>query len=652
MHKMLEESGLTPEDMNTKPMLSPPEGLTTLPGPGFIIPYFTQAGNPTKFYRYRYVKSPTTFGKPLRYVQPANLLPQVYWARTTPWKNVLASKDEPLFITEGEKKAACGGKFGKAVIGLGGVWSFKSNKVGVKLIDELAAIDWKERRVYVVYDNDAITNPMVVKAETALASELAMRGATVYLVRLPEGNAKGLDDFLVAYGVDEFQALIDDPYTTIPFAEGKALHELNAEVVYVENPSLVWRPRDGYAMDPNIFTNQVYRHLTHDVEEPMPKGGTKVTVKRTAKVWMEWSGKSRATSLVYEPGKEMIVDGSLNTWGGWACEPKEGDLRPWFKLFNFVMEGATDAEKKWFEQWLAYPIQHPGTKLYSAVVVWSLEQGTGKTFIAHIMAKIYGKNFSEITGDHLNDSFNEWAANRQFVLGEEIGGAENRRVMADRLKKMITQPTILVNAKYVRQYTIRDCLNYYFTTNHPNAFYIEDTDRRFFIHEIRGLPMVKSEYDRIDEWKNGDGPAALLHHLLHVDLTGFGPMSAPPVTEAKKEMSYAAKSEVERWAAQLKGSPEGVLVCAGANLNWSVATGTDLYKLYDPEGRRNQIIALSNELRKAQIPRACDGKQIKLNGQMHRVWVVSGDKERIRRMTPQAIAELYNKEHGDGSRKF
>lgn len=29
--------------------------------------------------------------------------------------------------------------------------------------------------------------------------------------------------------------------------------------------------------------------------------------------------------------------------------------------------------REWFEQWVAYPLQYPGSKLYSAVVLWVLD---------------------------------------------------------------------------------------------------------------------------------------------------------------------------------------------------------------------------------------------------------------------------------------
>lgn len=656
MYDMMKQSGLDSKDvklMRCVPMTVPPQGLTTLPGAGFTIPYLTQDGKPTKFFRYRYIKSPVTFGKPLRYVQPANLLPTVYWAPQVPWRKVLDAKDEPLFITEGEKKAACGCKHGFATLGLGGVWSFKSGVV--ELIKELAEIEWAQRRVYIVYDSDAISNPGVMLAENRLANELLSRKASVYTIRLPEGDTGkvGMDDYIVAEGRDAFQKLVDED--SEEFVNSRALHAMNEIVTFIKHPHAVWSNEKRRLINQTSFVAGTHAPYSHTVLEPTQKPGEfKAVVKRTAKEWVNWKGRAEADTLVYEPGQEARVDDSLNLWRGWGCEPKAGNLKPWYKLFNFIMLGASPEGKKWFEQWLAYPIQNPGAKMFSAVVIWGVAQGTGKTFIAHIMQKIYGENFGEVTNDDLNGSFNTWAVNKQFILGEEIAGGENKRVLSDRLKKLITQPDILVNTKFIAQYTIRDCVNFYFTSNHPDAFYLEDSDRRFFVHEVRSNPMSREDYAEIDAWKDGEGPAALLHHLLSVDLTDFHSKSAPPVTKSKEDMRQESKSEVQRWVMLLRENPEGVLVAAGAPTKWTLATGSDLYRVYDPEGRRNQLLTMSHELRKARIPRANGGDPVNINGQSHRIWIVANGpaREKLEAMKPAQLAELYNKEHGDGSRKF
>src|SRR5262249_38242186 len=109
---------------------------------------------------------------------------------------VLNDPTVPLIATEGEKKALKATQEGFATIGLAGVdsWQVRREKgedgraTGPRqLIPDLAAIPWKGRLVYVVFDPDAATNNNVLQAESHLANALAERGAVVKTVRLPPG---------------------------------------------------------------------------------------------------------------------------------------------------------------------------------------------------------------------------------------------------------------------------------------------------------------------------------------------------------------------------------------------------------------------------------------------------------------------------------
>ena len=162
------------------------------------------------------------------------------------------------------------------------------------------------------------------------------------------------------------------------------------------------------------------------------------------------------------------------------------------------------------------------------------------------MRYIYGKNASEIGDVDLGSSHNEWAENKQFVVGEEITGGDGKRNIADRLKSMITQRSVRINAKYIPAYEIPDCMNYYFTSNHSDSFMVEEKDRRFFIHEVRGAPASKDFYDRYGDWLRANGPAALHYHLGTLDLTGFNPAYHAPMTQGKVDMIESSRTELGR----------------------------------------------------------------------------------------------------------
>src|ERR1700752_1489740 len=106
---------------------------------GFVIPYFSIDGKVLKFWRFRYLED-TRKGfdvlngrKPLRYVQPPGGINEVYLPPFTDWRRISENISIPIIITEGELKAACATKLGMPTIGLGGVYSFKSNKEVVSL---------------------------------------------------------------------------------------------------------------------------------------------------------------------------------------------------------------------------------------------------------------------------------------------------------------------------------------------------------------------------------------------------------------------------------------------------------------------------------------------------------------------------------------
>jgi putative DNA primase/helicase len=128
-------------------------------------------------------------------------------------------------VTEGEKKAAAATQAGSPCVGLVGVYGWQQPRPRTdgkgqgprKLIEGLARIPWRGRRVFIVFDSDAAEKREVRWGEWHLARALRAAGAVVKVVRLPPGPAasdgqpakQGLDDFLVAHGPEALKALLE-----------------------------------------------------------------------------------------------------------------------------------------------------------------------------------------------------------------------------------------------------------------------------------------------------------------------------------------------------------------------------------------------------------------------------------------------------------
>lgn len=645
----LESSGLTLDDATQhKFQTFTSQAMATLGVPeyaGFRIPYFDTMGRETEFYRVRYLEDTRkgflkqTESKGLRYAQPKDSLNEVYMSPQIRWDKQLKDAAAPLFITEGELKAIIGCKHGLPTVGLGGVWMFRSAKKDKPLLDWFYKVEWKGKKVYIVYDSDAISNANVVGAENALCKALCKLGAVPYVVRLPMlGSKTGLDDYFLQKDKHDFAELVEQAGE---YRVAEELHKMNERVIYVRDPGLILKLDTNQRVDCGAFHSHAFS-TEHFEEKVETEKGTKYVERSTPKEWLKWRGRSEVEKVSYLPGEQRIVDNCINIWPGWKCEPEKGDVTPWLELLEHIFYGEKEAQT-WFEQWCAYPIQFPGCKLYTSAVVWGGETGTGKSLIGYTLFEIYGANAVEIEDAHLLSNHNEWAENRQFVMGDEITGGDKRGV-ADRMKSMITRRTLRLNPKYIPSYTIPDCINYYFTSNHPDAFYMDDKDRRYFVHEVKRGKHKRSFYDNYMDWFRGDGPSHLFYHLLNLDMKGFHPHAEAMMTLSKQEMIDGVRSDIARWVNNLKEDPDGVLRIGEQELKYKLWTLEDLLKLYDPQERtRLTLNGLSRELKKAGIEKAGGGQSIRFKAGKSKMWILR-DIDYFTKMTIADIGKTYDNE--------
>lgn len=587
-------------------------------GSGFKIPYWSLGGKKTGFFRFRYLEDVRTgfakLGKKMqRYGQLAGTLNEAYYAPLIDWGAVKNDISQTLWITEGELKAACGCSKGLPVIGLGGVWTWRAGKQLVDLLPSLKEFAWDKRDVAICYDSDAVTNPNVMAAEDALATALTGLGAVPRIVRLPsdEGKKVGLDDYLLDHTVEDLLDLYDagEEYNL-----ARALHQMNQEVCYVRDPGFVVVRESQQLMTPGAFTDHQFVNRFHMAVST--DGGVRKIP--TAVAWMRWENRSQVQRLTYAPGRgptfrEDRGDLVLNSWKGWGCEPLEGDVSLWHELLDYIFATATPEVRKWFVQWLAYPIQNPGTKMYTAAVVWGRMQGTGKSMIGYCMKKIYGDNFVEIQNKSLSGDFTAWAKDRQFIMGEEITGGEglSARKMSDRLKGLISQHTMEINIKNIPSYFIPDCTNFYFTSNHPDCFHLEDTDRRFFIHEAPDFRKPAEWYTKFAKWmelrpeyhtKEQRGPRALRAYLESIDLSDFNPAGQAPQTDAKLTMIMDSQSDIGAWIRRAARDPDTWLRVNGVPTPHCLYTPQQILAIYDTTGAgRVTVNGVSRELRKVGV---------------------------------------------------
>ena len=186
---------------------------------------------------------------------------------------------------------------------------------------------------------------------------------------------------------------------------------------------------------------------------------------------------------------------------------------------------------------------------------------------------------------------------------------------------LITSATFNINEKFVPQFDLPNLANFVFLTNNPDPFYLEDTDRRFWVHDIPYADKLPQKFfDDYYAWEESpDGPAALFHFLLNVDLAGFHPHAPAPTTQGKERMIDLGRTELERF---MKDLPE-------TNPRRTLYTSKDLLQVwkginsYAKDGESSILRCLA----KLRYARAHGGREIRTQSRKLRLWIIASPEE-------------------------
>lgn len=261
--------------------------------------------------------------------------------------------------------------------------------------------------------------------------------------------------------------------------------------------------------------------------------------KYVHRAWAEHPERKlvRPRDVGFDPGgTDPAV--KCNLWGGWETSPQAGDCERLLELLHYMCNGDAGAGAAdlhdWVLKWLAYPIQHPGAKMKTALVMHG-PQGVGKNMFFETIMAIYGRYGRVIDQSALEDKFNDWASRKLFLLADEVIARSDLYHVKNKLKSFITGDWIRINPKGMQAYDERNHANLVFLSNEAMPVAIEEDDRR---HAVVWTPpeLSRAFYADVKHEIDNGGIAALHHHLLHLDLGDFTTATRPPVTSAKSEL--------------------------------------------------------------------------------------------------------------------
>ncbi|MCC2673066.1 MAG: cell division protein FtsK [Ramlibacter sp.] len=289
-----------------------------------------------------------------------------------------------------------------------------------------------------------------------------------------------------------------------------------------------------------------------------------------------WKGHERRrtvmpTDVVFDP-TQTCGEQCVNLFGGIKMEPKEGDVQPMLELLNFLTSRVSSISDEcgevmhWLLKWMAFPLQHVGAKMRTAVIMHG-DEGAGKNFLFDRLVEIYGEYGALVGQDELEDKFNDWRSRKLFIIGDEVSSRQELVHNKNRLKALITSPTVQINPKNLPRREEANHINVCFLSNELQPLALDNSDRRYLVIYTPRM-RERAFYLKLKDWAAKGGVEAFYHYLLQYPLEDFDESTPAPVTEAKKDLIDLNRKSPERfwieWASGELDLPYRSCSCAQA----------------------------------------------------------------------------------------
>ena len=375
---------------------------------------------------------------------------------------------------------------------------------------------------------------------------------------------------------------------------------------------------------PNFNLNFAHRLMSQEAENEQAKIG--VPAVQPVNFALNIHEIDRVDGLLYDPRPETlrIFDYKgvryLNEYRPDTMPPEDpANADKAMDVLRRMAVNVAGTEWSLLLDFIAYMVQFPGHKIRWCICIQSA-QGAGKSMLAAMVGAVLGQdNVIAVEPRHFKDGWNDWAYGKQFIIFEEIFVAgESRAALMDLLKTLISETEITINQKKMDSRKILNFANTIAFTNHQDALYLEESDRRYAV--VRSPIQTKQDVDRLNasgifeeasEVVNKLG-GALRHALLNYPISARFNPNAAPRTSARDEMVEASKNRLQIAIEELV---EGENPLIGDD----IILASEVIRLTETEARNNHRPA--HFLAMLGYERYDGGKRFTVNGNRSAIWV-------------------------------
>ena len=264
-----------------------------------------------------------------------------------------------------------------------------------------------------------------------------------------------------------------------------------------------------------------------------------------------WTGhpeRRTVEGLTFRPGAPVgeLIEGRLNLWRGFGTEPAPGDWSLMQQHVKEVLAAGDETATLYIENWLAWAVQHPAERAQVALV-FKGGRGTGKGTLGNAMCHLFGQHATHISSiDHLAGRFNAHLRDAVLLFADEAYWPGDKSGEGT-LKRLITEPTLFIEAKGRDGVTVPNMLHVLMASNEHWLVPAGEHERRYAVFQVS---EAKRQDDRwftpLYQQMEAGGYAAMLYDLSHHNLGDWHPRQIP-MTAALREQQVRSLEPTDAW---------------------------------------------------------------------------------------------------------
>lgn len=346
----------------------------------------------------------------------------------------------------------------------------------------------------------------------------------------------------------------NDDDEAAPIAQHWTIETMISQCVFISEGSRVARiDRPRSALPWPDFKNQTAASTMPIVIKGRGESD-RVAQAQVSEQWLKNPRRLDAETLTFNPAGGVFTQTpddktALNTWTGFPAHIPPSDWAERSAPFVEHLKWLFGADASAFLDWLAHVAQRPGVLPTFGFLHIAPAQGLGRGWVAEVLASVFGGRHVERGFDlvgTLKSGFNGQLGGKLIAVVDEIDAGGAQWSITQSLKKIVTEPTRVVNAKYGRMTVEHNVCRWLIFSNSETALPLEGGDRRFHVTRCDDPPRDKDYYAQLYVLRNdAQFIASVAEFLRQRDISAFRHGAPPPITAAKHALITRMRSDNE-----------------------------------------------------------------------------------------------------------